>query len=167
MRLRILMKYKWIAGASLCLVAALAITARLLWPTPHAAKTYPPARTRTTIDVTVCLLTGPNGVSASSDAASDDAAWKGILAAQESTNIRAQNFPVSSPENAQNAQIAVNTLALRGCALIITTGKTENAAAASQAHLFPHTEFAPQTAANTTSITASVKARTLNLIKNQ
>jgi len=143
--------------------AALALAAWILWPTP-AARAYPPARTRLTIDTTVCLLTGPEGATSINATAADSAAWKGILEAQATTNLRAQAFPVTGSETVQNAQTAINTLALRGCNLIITTGTTENAAATSQAHLFPQVRFVQPTSANTAVTTADAKAAALSSV---
>jgi hypothetical protein len=160
------MKNKGTIGVGLCISVGLAACVTwLLWPS-HSARVYPAARTRTTIDVTVCLLTGPGGATSNSATATDAAAWKGILAAQVSTNLRAQSYPVTGTETSQNAQTSINTLALRGCELIITTGSAENAAATTQAHLFPHVEFAPQTSANATAITADTKAKALALVKD-
>jgi basic membrane lipoprotein Med (substrate-binding protein (PBP1-ABC) superfamily) len=159
------MKNKRIAATGLCLVVGLGVwIGWLVWPTPHTGQTLPPTRTRTTINVTVCLLTGPGGATSRAATAADAAAWKGIQAAQTSTNLRAQQFPVTSAETKHNAQTAINTLALRGCGLIITTGSAENAAAASQAHLFPNVRFAPQNSPNPTTITADAKARSLALV---
>lgn len=165
MTARAFMKNKRIIRVGLCLAAGLAACVTwLLWPS-SPARVYPAARTRTTIDVTVCLLTGPGGATSSSATATDAAAWKGILAAQASTNLRAQSYSVGGTETAENAQTSINTLALRGCGLIITTGGIENAAATTQAHLFPQVEFAPQTSASATAIIADAKAKALALVK--
>lgn len=166
MAARAFMRNKGTIGVGLCLAVGLAACLTwLLWPS-SSARVYPAARTRTTIDVTVCLLTGPGGATASSASTADAAAWKGILAAQVTTNLRAQSYQVVGTETAQNAQTSINTLALRGCGLIITTGSAENAAATTQAHLFPHVKFAPQTSANATAITADAKAKALALVKD-
>lgn len=164
MNLRPFMKIK--GAVALAVASALAAAAVwLLWP-GSPAPVSPDARTRTTIDVTVCLLTGPGGAVPPTATAADAAAWQGILAAQQSTNLRAQKYPVTGGGTVKAAQTAINTLALRGCGLIITTGSPENAAATSQSHLFPKVEFAPESSASPATITADAESRALALVKN-
>jgi basic membrane lipoprotein Med (substrate-binding protein (PBP1-ABC) superfamily) len=105
-------------------------------PQPRA---YPPARTRATIDFTTCLVTSPAGTDASPQS---EAAWQGLLNAQTTTGIRIQTFHAPGAETAYNAQIAVNTLALRGCNLITAATPVETAAVEQQAHLYTDTRFA-------------------------
>jgi basic membrane lipoprotein Med (substrate-binding protein (PBP1-ABC) superfamily) len=120
------------------LIAAGTLTYFALRSGPQA-RTYPPARTRTTIDFTACLLTPPAGTSATPQS---QAAYNGLLKAQATTNIRVQTFQTHGAETAANAQTAVNTLALRGCNLITAATPIEAAAVEQQARLFTATRFA-------------------------
>jgi basic membrane lipoprotein Med (substrate-binding protein (PBP1-ABC) superfamily) len=104
----------------------------------HAPRTYPVARTRATIDYTACLLNPPAGIESSATSA---AAWQGILQAQATTNLRAQTLAVIGPDTPAAAKTAVNTLALRGCNLIITATPVEVTAIEQQAHTFPDQQF--------------------------
>lgn len=134
------------AGATL--LAATGIATYLALPSPTPPRTYPPARTRTTIDFTACLVASAAGIDATPQS---QAVWQGLLDAQKSTNIRIQTFHASGAETMANAQITVNTLALRGCNLVTAATPTEAAAVEQQAHLFTGTQFAVVTATQPTS----------------
>ena len=127
-----------IAVGALTLTAAGTVTYLMLHSGPQG-RTYPPARTRTAIDFTACLLTPPAGTDATPQS---QAAYNGLLKAQTTTNIRVQTYGTHSADTAANAQTAVNTLALRGCNLVTAATPAESAAIEQQAHLFPSTRFA-------------------------
>jgi hypothetical protein len=129
------------AGAALLTTAGIATYLTLHSATPP--RTYPPARTRTTISFTACLVTSPAGIDAT---VQSRAAWQGLLNAQKSTNIRIQIFHMAGTETVANAQIAVNTLVLRKCNLVTAATPTEAAAVEEQAHLFAGAQFAAITA---------------------
>lgn len=134
-------------------ITAGTLTYITLRPGPQA-RVYPPARTRTTIDFTACLLTPPGGTSATPQT---QAAYDGLLKAQTTTNIRIQTYPTHGTDTAPNGQTAVNTLALRGCNLITAATPVETAAIEQQAHLFTATRFAVVTTTKpTTALPANI-----------
>jgi basic membrane lipoprotein Med (substrate-binding protein (PBP1-ABC) superfamily) len=127
-------------------VTALAAAGAIAYFTLHTApqaRAYPPARTRTTINFTACLVASPAGINASPQS---NAVWQGLLNAQTTTNIRIQSFGTPGAETPLDAQTAVNTLALRGCNLITAATPTETTAIEHQAHLYTGTRFAIVTA---------------------
>jgi len=132
-------KRRTLISAGVALLTAIGILAYLTLRSPTPPRTYPPARTRTTIDFTACLVTSPAGVDATPQS---QAVWQGLLDAQKSTNIRIQTFHMPGAETTANAQTAVNTVALRGCNLVAAATPTEAAAVERQAHLYTGTQFA-------------------------
>ena len=129
---------KWLVRTGIAGAVVVIATVILILSQGDPTRTYPPARTRTTIDFTACLLTQPAGIDSSSSSA---AAWRGILQAQTSTDLRAQFLAVTAPDTASDAAIAVNTLALRKCDLIVSATPVETAAINSRAPEFPNSRF--------------------------
>ena len=132
-----------IGVTALIVAAAGAVAYFTLRPAPQA-RAYPPARTRTTINFTACLVESTAGTGTTPQSQS---AWQGLLDAQKSTDIRVQTFNAPGAETAANAQIAVNTLALRGCNLVAAATPLEDEVVERQAHLYVNTEFAVVTSA--------------------
>jgi basic membrane lipoprotein Med (substrate-binding protein (PBP1-ABC) superfamily) len=124
-------------------LAAAGATTYFTLHTAPQARAYPPARTRTTINFTACLVTSPAGINASPQS---QAVWQGLLNAQTNTDIRVQSFSTPGTETPPNAQTAINTLALRGCNLITAATPVETTAVEHQAHLYTGTRFAIVTA---------------------
>jgi basic membrane lipoprotein Med (substrate-binding protein (PBP1-ABC) superfamily) len=122
----------------IALIAAGTLTYTTLHSRPNG-RTYPPARTRASVNFTACLVTPAAGTGATPQS---QAVYNGLLKAQTTTNIRVQTFETQGPDNASDAQTAVNTLALRGCNLVTAATPAESAAIELQAHLFPSTRFA-------------------------
>lgn len=127
-----------VAAGAVALITAGTLTYFALDSGPQS-RTYPPARTRTTVNFTACLLTPPTGTGATSQT---QAAYDGLLKAQTTTNIRVQTFQTYGADTSSNAQTAANTLAMRGCNLVTAATPVESAAIEQQAHLFPDTRFA-------------------------
>lgn len=146
-------RHKQLTGAAIGTTVAAITVIALVIAHGQAPRTYPPARTRATIDFTACLLTPPTGIESATSSA---AAWQGILQAQATTNLRAQTLAVLGPDTPTNAETAVNTLALRGCNLIIAATPVETAAIDQQAHDFPNQHFAVATAGTTTTPASNI-----------
>jgi basic membrane lipoprotein Med (substrate-binding protein (PBP1-ABC) superfamily) len=136
-------KRRALAAIGATALAAAGATTYFTLHTAPQAPAYPPARTRTTINFTACLVASTAGINASPQS---QAVWQGLLNAQASTDIRIQSFGTATAETPLDAQTAVNTLALRGCDLITAATPTETAAVEHQAHLYPGTRFAVVTA---------------------
>lgn len=112
-------------------------TTGLLWLLRSGGRYIPPARTRTTIEFTACVLTDPHGIISTAAAP----AWQGVQAAQAATNLKAQTLQTARADHLTDAVIAVNTLAQRSCNLIIATGPRQTAAVWKQASLLPTQRF--------------------------
>jgi basic membrane lipoprotein Med (substrate-binding protein (PBP1-ABC) superfamily) len=131
-------------------VIALIATGTLTYTTLHSrpnGRTYPPTRTRTSVNFTACLVTPAAGTGATPQS---QAAYNGLLKAQATANIRVQTIKTQGSENTADAQTAVNTLALRGCNLVTAATPIEATAVEQQAHLFTTTRFAVVTATKPT-----------------
>lgn len=106
-----------LAGA---LVAAAALISFLLWPAKAGAvRIQPPAtRAHSYSAYTACLLTGPKGLT-------DPAAapvWTGLREASTATSAQISYLTMLGADTTANAEIYINTLALRGCSAILAAG---------------------------------------------
>ena len=106
-----------LAGA---VVSAAALIGFLLWPAkPAAVRVQPPVvRARTYSAYTACLLTGPKGLT-------DPAAapvWAGLREASTATKAQISYLTMLGADTTANAEIYINTLALRGCSAILAAG---------------------------------------------
>ena len=128
-----LRRFWWLAGAGL---AALAVAVWLVWPS-SGGRAEPVERARGFVDFTVCVLTDARGV-AGSDAAP---VWQGVLTAQKSTNAKTQYLATLGDGSVGAAVISLNTLAARGCGLIVAVGASQSAAVWKQAEVFPLRHF--------------------------
>ncbi|HZU55099.1 MAG TPA: hypothetical protein VFA06_04470 [Actinocrinis sp.] len=109
----------------------------MAWPA-RTDRAPAPATARAFVDFTVCVLTDAHGIS-SADAAP---VWRGVLMAQESTNAKAQFLAVTGGGSPDAAVVSLNTLALRGCGLIVAVGDSQVSAVWRQARTFPARHFA-------------------------
>jgi hypothetical protein len=106
-----------LAGA---LVAAAALISFLLWPAKAGAvRIQPPAtRAHSYSAYTACLLTGPKGLT-------DPAAapvWTALREASTTTEAQISYLTMLGADTTANAEIYINTLALRGCSAILAAG---------------------------------------------
>lgn len=136
-------------------VAALCVAA---WPTHSAtpAPYTPPVRARVYTDYTACLLTGPSGIA---DARAAQV-WSGMEAASSTTRDQVSYLQLQGPQTAGSADAYINTLALRGCSLILTIGQIPGQGAADRAKDLPRDHFITvagptSTAANITAVAAT------------
>lgn len=102
------------------LVAAAALISFLLWPNPPGAVRIqsPATRARAYSAYTACLLTGPKGLA-------DPAAapvWTGLREASAATSAQISYLTILGADTTANAEIYINTLALRGCSTILAAG---------------------------------------------
>jgi len=123
--------------------AGLAVGVWLVWPS-SGGRVLPAARSRGFVDFTVCVLTDARAVS-------DPAAapvWQGVLAAQKVTNAKAQSFPTLGDGSVGAAVVSLDTLASRGCGLIVAVGASQVAAVFPQGHFVVVGGFALAEVAN-------------------
>ena len=106
-----------VAGA---VVAAAALIGFLLWPAnPGAVRVQPPVvRARTYSSYTACLLTGPKGLTDPTAAP----VWAGLREASAATSAQISYLTMLGADTTANAEIYINTLALRGCSAILAAG---------------------------------------------
>jgi hypothetical protein len=97
----------WLATA---VVAAVAVTAWVVWPRPAAAP-----QARQYLDASACLLTGPGGVVPGTPGAP---VWAVMEKASLATRVMVSYLPETGPD----IGITLNTMAERQCGVIITTG---------------------------------------------
>jgi basic membrane lipoprotein Med (substrate-binding protein (PBP1-ABC) superfamily) len=133
--MRARLRRSWVITLGVAVLATIGVA--LIWQPGDKSRHIPAARTRTTIAFTACVLTDSHGI-AGKDAAP---AWRGVLNAQASTNLRAQSLQVAGKGRTADAVIAVNTLTQRSCNLIIAAGDPQVAAVWKQASLYPEQDF--------------------------
>ena len=104
------------------------------WP---GGRSLPPVRARVYVNVDVCLLSGPQGVSASPDSA----VWAGMEDASLATRVRVSYLTVTGPGTAANAGPFLGSLLVRGCRVIVAADAPERAAALADARQFPRVQF--------------------------
>jgi basic membrane lipoprotein Med (substrate-binding protein (PBP1-ABC) superfamily) len=134
--LQSLTQRRWLIAVTAVTVVAILTIGLTLLLNDHGRR-IPPARTRTTIAFTACLLTDAHGVTGTTAAP----AWQGILKAQAATNMKAQSLQVTEKGRVAEAVIGVNTLAQRSCNLVIATGELQTAAVWQQATTFRRQHF--------------------------
>jgi len=120
--------------AATCIVAICAYT---LWP-PAAAPAYrPTARAKAYAQYTACLLTDEAGITAQTA----KPVWAGMQAASAKSAEQVSYLTMAGPDTAASAETYVNTLALRGCNLILATGNLPDQAVDVRAAAYPALEF--------------------------
>ncbi|MBR7836440.1 hypothetical protein KDL01_24395 [Actinospica durhamensis] len=119
------------AGVLTALGVALAL---LAWPggAGRPGEITPVARARTFTAFDACLLTDRGGLEGSAAAA-----WTGMQRAAAATHAQVSYLSMQGPETAGNAQTYVDTLALRGCAMIIAAGQTPSSGVLAAARTWP------------------------------
>jgi basic membrane lipoprotein Med (substrate-binding protein (PBP1-ABC) superfamily) len=151
------------AGAGLLAVTLIAGLVYLAWPGPG----YRPAvRARAYADYTACLLTDATGVTGTTGAP----VWAGMRAASQVTAAQISYLVIQGPDTAANANLYVNTLALRGCRVIVATGALPARGVTDRASAYPHLRFitvasGPSDAANVAAYTGADAAATENYVK--
>jgi hypothetical protein len=104
------------------------------------------------------MLTSAQGINEPIAAAT----WQGLQDASQTTSIKVEYLPVAGPQTIENSTVFLNTLAQRGCNIIIGAGPTPAAAVVHAAPSLTHTTFItvgqPGTAAHVTAIAATSTA---------
>lgn len=113
------------------LIAGLLISGSL------GSRSLPSVRARVYANYDLCLLAGPDGVSA----APDSLAWAGLEDASAATRARASYLAVTGPATQANALSFLGSLLVRGCGVIVAAGPVERAAVLTDARRFPAVKF--------------------------
>jgi hypothetical protein len=124
-------------GAGAAAACILALLVYLLIPAGPARAYEPQQRTRAYTGYGACLLTDEAGISAPSAAA----VWAGMQRASGTTHEKISYLTMAGPDTEANAQTYIDTLALRGCDLVLGTGRLPDAAIAARAGAYPKLEF--------------------------
>ena len=123
------------AGAGVLLLAMIAGIVYLVWPAPSHG--YQPAdRTRTYTDYTACLLTDSTGITGTAAPV-----WTGMQAASRTTREQVSYLTMQGDDTAANADTYINTLALRGCDIIVAAGVLPDQGVADRAGAYPKLRF--------------------------
>lgn len=114
----------WVGGVGLLVVAVVVVVA--VWPSSGPAGPYRPApRARVYNAATICLLTGPLGVTGAAAPV-----WAGVEKASGATSDQAEFLAaVGSVETVGSVTPFVNTLVERQCTVIVAVGAVEVEAA--------------------------------------
>lgn len=94
----------------------------------------PANRARTYSQVSDCLLTDPAGVQSSLAAA----VWDGMQAASAATHTQVSYLAIQGPNTVANAEVYINTLAMRGCSVVVAAGDVPAQGAVARASAWPH-----------------------------
>ncbi|MBR7829702.1 hypothetical protein KDK95_25575 [Actinospica sp. MGRD01-02] len=147
-------------GTALALVV-IAVIALAALPHHRTAPTVytPQVRTRVYSPFTACLLTGASGITDTQTAP----VWAGMQTASTNTRTQVSYLAVQGAQTASNAESYINALALRGCAVIVTSGTAPGQAADQRAPALARITFitvgAPASkAANVTAVATGTAA---------
>lgn len=116
--------------------ATLIATAIALWPSSFH-RYAPPVTARQYSTYTACLLTDSQGITGTTAAP----VWAAMQSASTATTAQVRYLAVNGPDTLANTEAYLNTLALRSCNLIVTTGTQPNAAAAARAAAYKNQHF--------------------------
>jgi hypothetical protein len=113
-------------------MACIAAGVLLALPDTNSASTnhvIPEARARTYGQVSNCLLTDPSGIQGAFAAA----VWAGMESASAANHAQVSYLAIQGPDTTANAEIYINTLAMRGCSTILVAGSVSAQAAVHRA----------------------------------
>lgn len=128
--------HPWRSLSSLLALGCAAALVILLLPSHQSPEAFNP-RTHTYTEHSACLLTDAHGITSTTAGA----AWAGMQQATKTTAERTSTLPVTGAQTLQNAETYLNTLALRGCQVIIGAGALPGQALAARATAYPHIQF--------------------------
>jgi basic membrane lipoprotein Med (substrate-binding protein (PBP1-ABC) superfamily) len=103
----------------------------------RSAPADPEPRARIYRDLDACLLTDSHGIAGTPSST----VWQGMQDYSRRTAVRVSYVPVIGAETTSDAEQFLAGLIQRRCAVIITTGDTQNAAAVTAAAGTAQTEF--------------------------
>jgi basic membrane lipoprotein Med (substrate-binding protein (PBP1-ABC) superfamily) len=128
--------HPWPSLIGVLALAGAATLAILLLPGHQNSEALDP-RTRTYTEQSACLLTDAHGTTSTTAGA----AWAGMQRAAKTTAERTSTLPITGTQTLQNAETYLNTLALRGCEVIIGADALPDQAVEARATAYPHTRF--------------------------
>ena len=149
-----------LAGLTAAGVVAAIVLSR---PATNSAATQhitPIARARSYSQASNCLLTDPAGIQGTLAAA----VWAGMQAASATTHAQVSYLPIQGPDTVANAEVYINTLAMRGCTVILAAGPVPAQGAINRAAAWPHQNIVTFT--TTPIATASARAGKLTEISS-
>ncbi|MBR7839639.1 hypothetical protein KDL01_40685 [Actinospica durhamensis] len=120
------------AAVGVMLVAGL-VSLAVLQTGSSPAPYHPAARSRQYADYTACLLTDESGVSGPAAAA----VWSGMQQASTKTTEQVSYLAVQGDQSLANAETYFNTLAGRGCDIILAAGPLPTQAATARSAAYP------------------------------
>ena len=145
-----------------CIVAAtVALTRPSSQPAP--GHVVPAARAQAYSAYTACLLTGGDGLA-------DPVAgpvWAGMQATSNTTHAQVSYLAMLGPASTHNADAYINTLALRGCSIVLAAGSVPAEGAIERAAAWPHltvVAVVPATGAHGQASTPSPAAKNLTVL---
>jgi hypothetical protein len=118
----------WLVSAAAA-VLAVVLAGWVLWPRPAAVP-----QARQYLDVTACLLTGPDGVGTGAPAAP---AWTAMEKASLASHVMVSYLSATAPAD---VTVLLNTMVQRQCGVIVTDGASP-AQVASAARANPRQRF--------------------------
>lgn len=120
---------------ALLFVAVIAVLAVALNRSPSGPPAHisPEVRSAPYTAYSACLLTESTGLRDSTAAAT----WDGMQAAARQTHAQISYLPMQGPATTANAGIYINTLALRGCSLVLAAGSVPASGAQGRAAAWP------------------------------
>jgi hypothetical protein len=133
-RIRALIRrYPWPSAAIGAVVFASLISLVLLQLQSPPPPYHPAARSRQYADYTACLLTDESGLSGPEAAA----VWSGMQQASTKTTEQVSYLAVEGDQTLTNAETYFNTLAGRGCDVILAAGALPAQAATARSSAYP------------------------------
>lgn len=139
-------------GAVLLVLCVIAGIVYLVWPTPSQGN-QPAVGTSAYTNYTACLLTDSTGITGAAAPV-----WAGMQGASRITHEKVSYLTLQGADTAGNAGIYINTLALRGCNIILAAGALPDQGVADRAAAYPKLRFIAITgpaAASATGTTAT------------
>jgi basic membrane lipoprotein Med (substrate-binding protein (PBP1-ABC) superfamily) len=122
-------------GAALLVLCVIAAIVYLVWPTPDHGR-QPAVRARTYTNHTACLLTDATGITGTAAPV-----WTGMQDASGITDEKVSYLTMRGADTAANADTYINTLALRGCDIILADGASPDQGITDRAAAYPKLRF--------------------------
>ena len=147
-------------GLAIVAVATVVLVAQGRGHSPAPGQITPAARSRSYSSVSDCLLTGPGGIQTSPAAP----VWAGMEDSSKTTHAQVSYLAMQGPDTMANAEVYINTLALRGCAVILAAGPAPAQAAGERATAWPHQVLVAVSGQTTPPTTAKTPSGNLTVL---
>jgi hypothetical protein len=122
-------------GAAMLVLCVIAGIVYLVRPTPSHGD-QPAVRTSPYTNYTACLLTDSTGITGTAAPV-----WAGMQGASRIARERASYLTIQGADTSANADTYINTLALRGCDIILADGALPDQGVTDRATAFPKLRF--------------------------